>query len=71
VSCPETKADRPQRLLTVAVEGDMAVIRVPLTELHGLRVALHPCPCRAPKSIGTADIRERLARAITVIAAKV
>ena len=49
---------------SVRVEGDMAVIRIPLAEVHGLRVALAPCPCRAPKSSGTMTIRQRLAKAL-------
>lgn len=49
---------------SVRVEGGFAVIRVPLAEIHGLRVALAPCPCAAPKSIETAGIRARLERAL-------
>lgn len=42
----------------------MAVIYVPADEIHGLLVALQPCPCKGPKSKATADIRKRLADAI-------
>lgn len=42
----------------------MAVIRVPIDEIHGLRVALQRCPCAASKSNATAEIRERLDRAL-------
>lgn len=48
----------------VKVEEGMAVIRIPLSEVHGLRVALGPCPCTAPKSTATADVRQRLAVAL-------
>ena len=56
--------DEPQNRPGVRREGDMAVIRIPLGEVHGLRVALAECPCRAPKSIETANIRQRLAKAL-------
>lgn len=49
---------------SVRVEGGMVVIRLPLTEAHGLRVALAECPCRAPKSNETMNIRQRLAKAL-------
>ena len=49
---------------SVRVEDGMAVIRIPLSEIHGLRVALAPCPCRAAKSTATADVRDRLAKAL-------
>lgn len=49
---------------SVRVEGGVVVIRLPLSEVHGLRVALAECPCRAPKSIATATIRQRLAAAL-------
>ncbi len=45
-------------------EDGYAIVRIPLEEVHGLRVALEPCPCKAPKSISTEDIRQRLARAL-------
>ena len=48
----------------VTIEGGMAVIRIPLSEIHGLRVALHPCPCKAPKSHATIEIRDRLDKAL-------
>lgn len=49
---------------SVKVEAGMAVIRVPLSEVHGLRVALAECPCTGPKSLATKDIRQRLAQAL-------
>ncbi len=45
---------------SITREGDYAVIRVPMREVHGLRVALTPCSCRAAKSNATKTIRERL-----------
>ena len=49
---------------SVRVEHGMVVIRIPLKDAHGLRVALAECPCRAPKSNATKDIRQRLATAL-------
>jgi len=48
----------------VRVEDGMAVIYVPAGEIHGLLVALQPCPCKGPKSSDTADVRKRLADAL-------
>lgn len=61
-----TASDTPDDSLggSVTVERGMAVIRVPLREVHGLRVALAECPCKAPKSTSTATIRQRLDRAL-------
>ena len=57
--------DRDHRTIrSVYREGDTAVIRLPMSEVHGLRVALAPCSCRAPKSIATEDTREALRRAL-------
>lgn len=49
---------------SVKREGEYAVIRVHLNDVHSLRVALAPCPCKAPKSKGSAGIRWRLAKAL-------
>ena len=49
---------------SVRVEDGFAVIRVPLAEVHALRVALAECPCKSPKSNSTAAIRTRLVRAL-------
>lgn len=51
-------------LSSVRIEDGFAVIRIPLPKVHGLRVALAPCPCRAPKATETAGIREGLERAL-------
>jgi hypothetical protein len=48
----------------VRVEDGMAVIYVPADEIHGLLIALQPCPCKGPKSNATADVRKRLADAL-------
>lgn len=49
---------------TVKREGDMAVIRVPMIEIHALRVALADCPCGAAKSNATQERRRALDRAL-------
>lgn len=54
---------------SVRVEAGMAVIRLPLSDAHGLRVALAECPCRATKSTETQNIRQRLAKALGAIRA--
>lgn len=41
-------------------EGDFLVVRIPIEDVHSLRVALQPCPCKVTKSKATADIRKRL-----------
>ena len=56
--------DEQKPLPSVRIEEGFAVIRVPLSEIHGLRVALADCPCRATKSHATQDIRHRLSRAL-------
>lgn len=62
-------ADGPQ-LGRVSLEEGMAVIRLPLEQVHGLRVALAPCPCRATKSAATDDIRARLVRSLGTLQAR-
>lgn len=57
-------AARPETIAWVGIEDGFAVIRVPLSEVHGLRVALAECPCRGPKSTATKDIRQRLSAAL-------
>lgn len=54
--------DKP--LPSVRIEDGFAVIRLPLDDVHGMRVALAECPCKASKSFATMDIRQRLARAL-------
>lgn len=49
---------------SIREENGYAVIHIPVEEVHGLRVALAPCPCRAPKSTATESIRQRLAKAL-------
>lgn len=50
---------------TIKREGEEVVIRIPVQEVLGLRVALAPCPCKATKSFATADIRSRLERGLS------
>lgn len=54
----------------VSKEGDMAVIRWPMSDLHALRVALAECPCRAVKSKATQETRRTLDRALARLEAK-
>lgn len=49
---------------SVKIEDGFAVIRVPLGDVHALRVALAECPCKSPKSNSTAKIRKRIATAL-------
>ena len=49
---------------SVRIEDNHAVIRIPLDEVHALRVALAPCPCRAVKSEATTAIRRALDKAL-------
>ncbi|WP_411956868.1 hypothetical protein [Paracoccus homiensis] len=52
------------------VEGEYAVLRIPLRDLHGYRVALEPCPCRATKSTATSRLRENLATALKLLSSR-
>ncbi|WP_282076324.1 hypothetical protein [Epibacterium ulvae] len=54
----------------VKIEGDEFVIRGPIEEIHGLRVALAECPCRAPKSIATKSIRTSISTALAALEEK-
>lgn len=54
-------------LSSVRREGDRAIITLSMDDVHALRVALAPCPCRAPKSTATAAIRESLSRALGML----
>lgn len=56
--------DATEKSASVKYEDGYAVIRIPASEVHGLRVALAPCPCRAAKSTETAGIRARLDKAL-------
>ena len=50
---------------SVKIDDDgHAVIRIPLDQVHGLRVALAPCPCRAVKSDATSATRSALDKAL-------
>jgi hypothetical protein len=45
---------------SITRDGAFIVVRIPIKQAHELRQALQPCPCKAPKSIRTGDIRLRL-----------
>ena len=56
---------------SVRIDNDgHAVIRIPLDEVHGLRVALAECPCRAVKSEATTATRRALDKALAQAIAK-
>lgn len=48
----------------ISREGEYIIIRIPVEDAQSLRVAMHPCGCRAPKSNSTADIRDRIIRGL-------
>jgi len=66
----EKMSDNPDELGSITQEGSMAVIRIPMSEIHGLRVALRPCTCKAAKSISTSTIRERFDKGLARLQAK-
>ncbi|MEL7282132.1 MAG: hypothetical protein AAGK79_17390 [Pseudomonadota bacterium] len=43
-------SDQPPEIGSIIREGDEVIIRIPISEVHALRVSLQECPCRAPKS---------------------
>lgn len=49
---------------SISRDGDFFVIRGPMSDLHTLRVCLHPCPCVTPKSNATLDYAKRLDRGL-------
>ena len=49
---------------SITREGDMAVIRIPMAEVHALRVALKPIRVGEPTSTSAQGIRDRLDRAL-------
>jgi hypothetical protein len=49
---------------SVRIEAGDVVIRVPVAELHTLRVVLAGCPCRATKAADTQALRDRLDKAL-------
>jgi hypothetical protein len=55
---------------SVQRDGDYAVIRLPISEVHALRVALHPVPAGAPTSTSTQSIRDRLDKALARLEAQ-
>jgi len=55
---------------SVREEDGMAVICMPLDEVHDFCVVLAPCPCRATKSHSTTNIRARLLLALGRLVSK-
>lgn len=49
---------------SITRDGDYAVIRIPMSEVHALRVALHPVQAGATISTATQSIRDRLDKAL-------
>ena len=49
---------------SVKKEDTMAVIRIPLSQVHALRVSLTPIEQGAPTSAETKDMRDRLSKAL-------
>lgn len=49
---------------TARREGDHVIVTIPIEEVHELRVALQPCPCKSTKSHATTRIRERFVRGL-------
>lgn len=49
---------------SITRDGEYAVIRIPMDEVHALRVALHPVPAGATTSTATQSIRDRLDKAL-------
>lgn len=58
--------DERHPIPSVTTEAGFAVIRIPVAEVHGLRVVLAGCPCRATKSTATEHVRARLDRALAL-----
>ena len=51
-------------------EDGMAVIRIPMDQVHALRVALEPIAQGVPTSTATKDFRDRLSKALAKLIAK-
>lgn len=54
---------------TITREGKDAVIRLPIAQVHRLRVALNPCGCIANKTNATVAVRSALKRALGAVIA--
>ncbi|SES65519.1 MT-A70 family methyltransferase [Paracoccus homiensis] len=54
---------RPMRSVRSVIGGQ-------LRDLHGYRVALEPCPCRATKSTASSRLRENLATALKLLSSR-
>jgi len=55
---------------SVKREGDEAVIRIPMDEVHSLRVALKPVRAGEPVANAAQDIRDRLNKALARLESK-
>lgn len=55
---------------SVKRDGDDAVIRIPMSEVHGLRVALRPVIAGDAVSNSTQTIRDRLDKALARLEAQ-
>lgn len=55
---------------SVTRDGDCAVIRVPLSDVHSLRVALQPVRAGETVSNATQEIRDSLDKALARLQAK-
>lgn len=51
-------------------EGDHAVIRIPMSEVHNFRCALEECPCKAPKSAVGIERRKALCAGLAKLEAR-
>ena len=50
--------------------GDHVAIFIPADQIHGLRVLIDSCNCRATRSAATVEIRDRLSRGLAKLEAK-
>lgn len=51
-------------MTTAKREGDNVIVTIPVEEVHDLRVALQPCPCKSTKSHATTRLRERFVKGL-------
>ena len=52
---------------TITREGEDAVIRLPMAEVHELRVSLQPCTCKMPKAKAGMTIRDRIEKGLAML----
>lgn len=51
-------------MTTARREGENVIVTIPVEEVHELRVALQPCPCKSTKSHATTRLRERFVKGL-------